>query len=645
MLRKDPIKIGAPLGRAFVFTRRYAGHDFFNGPRLAFYHDRVYARQALDSLVCHLGDDPFNYRLLDVWQPVYQKPWTRPRNTHELVRDLADKIHRGELFVYEEPCLERAAHLASLRAEPSATLTTDGPEPTAEADQPRVQPAPGQSAFRRETPTTAALGGNAAAVTGPAIATTPNTLAADPPEPKVRVEAGVFFDGTGNNRGNIQSFPGLIEQCLAAEAAGQMTEEDCSMAIAQRSGTSYLGAETNVSKLEFLYFKGTSAEGSLTKHSISVYVEGVGTKTGDKDIGWSLGTGLGARGLLEKTGQGVEILVQRLEDLQEERIDELVLDVFGFSRGAATARHFVNEVVAAREGALGQAFKEANLDWPDKVAIRFLGVYDTVAAIVNVSGLDFSPGNDRNHPANIHIAADTVEAAVHLTAAHERRQNFALNSLRDSTGDLPSNFGEWMLPGAHSDVGGGYHDRTLEEIKVRSPMVVVSNEGYRQKTEATFEYERMQQQLADVESEGWFGRYNPSGSLEIRIEGPGDGTIPGQTGPHESLHLWLSREVRGEYSRIPLHLMRELAVRHGVPFEPITQQYPDMVIPDELSEIADAIKAYVLDGAPLELSDGQNSLLKQRYIHHSDQYEPIGPLYPHKASPDYQRTTFFNQGR
>ena len=176
-------------------------------------------------------------------------------------------------------------------------------------------------------------------------------------------------------------------------------------------------------------------------------------------------------------------------------------------------------------------------------------------------------------------------------------------------------------------------------------MVVVSNEGYRQKTEATFEYERMQQQLADVESEGWFGRHNPSGSLEIRIEGPGGDTIPGQTGPHESLDLWLNREVRGEHSRIPLHLMRELAVRHGVPFEPITQQYPDMVIPDELSEIAVALKAHVLDGAPLELSDDQSSLLKQRYIHHSDHYEPIGPLYPHKTSPDRKRTTFFNQRR
>lgn len=107
MLYQDPIRIVGPLGRIYSFTRRYHGDDFFEGPRLAFHHDRAYARDHLLRLTRSVTGDPFNYRLLDVWQLVFQKPWTRPRNLNELVFDLTDKIHRGELFVYLEPNLER----------------------------------------------------------------------------------------------------------------------------------------------------------------------------------------------------------------------------------------------------------------------------------------------------------------------------------------------------------------------------------------------------------------------------------------------------------------------------------------------------------------------------------------------------------
>ena len=139
MLNKDPIRIAGPLGRIYSFTRHYQGDDFFEGPRLAFHHDRAYARDHLLRLTRSVVDDPFNSRLLDVWQLVFQKPWTRPRNVWELVTDLTDKIHRGELFVYLEPNLERD----------TPSLMKDGPgegeagliERISEqltADQPRV---------------------------------------------------------------------------------------------------------------------------------------------------------------------------------------------------------------------------------------------------------------------------------------------------------------------------------------------------------------------------------------------------------------------------------------------------------------------------------------------------------------------------
>ena len=53
----------------------------------------------------------------------------------------------------------------------------------------------------------------------------PDESPEDSPEeeerPKVRVEAGIFFDGTGNNRDNTQTYQQQVDECLTANAAGQ----------------------------------------------------------------------------------------------------------------------------------------------------------------------------------------------------------------------------------------------------------------------------------------------------------------------------------------------------------------------------------------------------------------------------------------
>ena len=292
MFFKDPIEIGAPLNRIYVFTRWYRGDDPFGHNRLAFPRDRTYATEALRRLVHHQGDDPFNYRLYDVWQLVYQKPWTRPRNVHELIRDLADKIHRGELFVYEHRTA-RIEAIAGAVSAPFASQFIHEPEPEQQAAQPRTQSASTRPPVDQSKIVPGGVGAP------PALADVPtpktenlNPIAAEPPKPKVRVEAGVFFDGTGNNRGNIQNYQKEIDECLAAYGAGKISEDECNLIISQQSGDSYLGAETNVSKLEELYMKDTIHENGQPVHRRSVYVPGVGTKTGDSDSGFGLGTGL-----------------------------------------------------------------------------------------------------------------------------------------------------------------------------------------------------------------------------------------------------------------------------------------------------------------------------------------------------------------
>lgn len=468
--------------------------------------------------------------------------------------------------------------------------------------------------------------------------------------PKVRVEAGIFFDGTGNNRGNTRAYQQNLDDCLTAHAAGTVSEAECSRELSQVMEGSYLNAETNVSKLETLYERSTIEQEGSSAHRFSVYVSGVGTKFGEPDDGLSMGLGLGERGILEKVEEGAKELTFEIGGLVNARIDELVLDVFGFSRGAATARHFVSREVidttgslySEYKGALVRAFEQEGIPWPKKITVRFLGLFDTVAGVADVGNLDFSAHDAKTGRVNVDVKPEHVQRAVQFVARDERRHNFSLNSLRNESGNLPGHFSEWSLPGAHSDIGGGYPDRFQERIEVRPPEVITGKD--RRNPEASFEFSRMLQQRALIRAEGWIGSLNPLASLEIEQKRlPMLPTQPSLSGNNVALHLWLDREVRGEYSRIPLYLMHKLAVDAGVPFEPIPTDNPQFVLPNELMTVARNLAAHVWHGQDLLLSPESNALLKQRYLHHSDHFLAVGLLYPFRPAKNGRRAVYPNK--
>ena len=479
----------------------------------------------------------------------------------------------------------------------------------------------------------------------------PDESADDSPEeedhPKVRVEAGIFFDGTGNNRDNTQAYQRQMDECLTANAAGAISEEECSSELSQILEGSYLNAETNISKLERMYQKGqfqSDEWGQVRKTSI--YVAGVGTKSGEPDDGPSMGLGLGEHGILKKVDQGSDDLVNEIIRLVSDPIDELVLDVFGFSRGAATARHFVSREVrdttgslyGEYKGALVKAFERQGIPWPKKVTVRFVGLFDTVAGIAELGNLDFSAHDAETGRINVNLRSEDAERVVQFAARDERRHNFSLNSLRGESGNLPDHFSEWVLPGVHSDIGGGYPDRFRERIEVRPPLVIKGKD--RRNPEASFEFSRMLQERALIKNEGWVGPLNPLATLEIEQERP-----PGLRGGDITLRLWLDREVRGEYSRIPLYLMHKLAVDAGVPFQSINPEVEGLSLPQELMTVARNLAAHVWHGSQLLMTPESKALLKQRYIHHSDHYLKLGPLYPFKPGKYGRRTVHPNMGQ
>lgn len=150
---------------------------------------------------------------------------------------------------------------------------------------------------------------------------------------------------------------------------------------------------------------------------------------------------------------------KKLEDVLKKSkpaVEQINVSVFGFSRGAAEARVFVNwlfEVCKQEKG--GWTFAGV------PIRLQFLGIFDTVASVGLANLLD--NGTLAGHQGwadntlEIHPA---VEQCVHYVAGHEVRACFPLDSVRVKS-SYPANAMEVMYPGSHSDVGGGYAPKDL----------------------------------------------------------------------------------------------------------------------------------------------------------------------------------------
>lgn len=154
------------------------------------------------------------------------------------------------------------------------------------------------------------------------------------------------------------------------------------------------------------------------------------------------------RRLVLKTWQ--DKLAAALKD-RKPRVEQINVSVFGFSRGAAEARVFVNW--------LFEVCKQENGGWTlagIPIRLQFLGIFDTVASVglANLTDTGTLAGHQgwADNTLEIHPA---VEHCVHYVAGHEVRACFPLDSVRVKT-TYPANAMEVMYPGSHSDVGGGY---------------------------------------------------------------------------------------------------------------------------------------------------------------------------------------------
>ncbi|MDE1232374.1 T6SS phospholipase effector Tle1-like catalytic domain-containing protein [Vibrio aestuarianus] len=354
---------------------------------------------------------------------------------------------------------------------------------------------------------------------------------------------------------------------------------------------------TNVQKLFELY----SQDKYLSDPNVfthAEYVTGIGTGNSKNiepadESTFGQGLGIGQYGVTAKVTTGVKQLSDNMHMIVSQifaqlgddvdGINKIQFDVFGFSRGAAAARHFINVVLDGEQGEFAQAFSKAcqksgvplayGFDWDEadeakaNCEITFAGLFDTVASVVDLLSFDFSTHHD-NGDVRLWLDPQRVRCAVHLTAdpSIECRYNFSLNHLNSV--DSAAHFHEFVLPGAHSDIGGGYHSRLSYNNSdyllpiLEKKLVKRASRSFSDRWDKDRAEQYVRRKLAEYKQRDLATGWQESDYTEPEIEFINHSK---KEGGRVVGRLYIQRKVEGELSRLYLRLMYGLAEFHGVP--------------------------------------------------------------------------------
>lgn len=469
-----------------------------------------------------------------------------------------------------------------------------------------------------------------------APATEPEQRVQATPTREITLTLGIFFDGTGNNAVNTQNMLKVytaghydLNDPEAGSILAKCAREN--FGVSGSSATSYTGYYTNIHWLSTLYSH-RFTEGC---HDVqrAVYIDGIGTDAGKPDSKLGQGFGISDTGVVAKTDKAVSMLTDSIQDaldaVDKKQTDSasivwsLQFDIFGFSRGAAAARHFANRVQSedpAIISAIRKAMTGVTLNSPPSGKTRFIGIFDTVAAIgTPVNGLN--PHSANTGDVKLTLRPGVAEKVFHITAANECRFNFALNSVKPAWPEL-------ALPGVHSDIGGGYLPVTKEELFLTRP--ATETVPYSQPGEKTQVYRQAMAQLQPLEkspslapllrtneisAETWYDdRLSPDRYGQMQKRSYAALTMRGRT-------------VRNDWSRVVLRVMLEAAQEAGVVFDPIQSKNRELSIPDELTPLWN--KALTMGKAvrngqmPQAFSQDELDVIAERYIHCSANWNAI----------------------
>ncbi|QDP84736.1 hypothetical protein FNJ88_03910 [Chryseobacterium sp. SNU WT5] len=485
---------------------------------------------------------------------------------------------------------------------------------------------------------------------------------------------GVFIDGTLNNMYNTEMKRKMDSLGSPKKTAPKNTtglgnlDVDDMKAIYKDNGdpdyseTSY---ENDLSNPAIL-FKNYIQDRSEDIMQFAIYTEGVGTHSAPKNQGGQLekedykkddimqapAFGAGDAGIRDKVRKSiVDILKVIKKNIKKEKefVNTITFDVFGFSRGAAAARHFVHVVkhgpyvakmglvhlvedlqknplplsylgkLMPDFGVLGQLLQEIDLlDSRTKVNVRFVGIYDTVPHHGLVQG------NDAKH-LGLHDV-NKANYVVHMVAEDEYRANFDLVKIssvaRTSTDSGKKGGMELTFPGVHCDVGGAYSEGGR-------------NLCYR--LLLSHDKDDLEKEKKYFIQQGWF----KEPELNIKT------TISEYYGKYRLEGDKLN--VSNQYSFIPLHIMSGFCQKKEVPINDETLlEFKNFSMDHKkfLQKIKDKLWAYSFEGGePIRYVDNgkENENLKNlryHYLHWNATYgsprEAVGTWLSGKNHPNIQ---------
>ncbi|MBR5210224.1 MAG: DUF2235 domain-containing protein [Paludibacteraceae bacterium] len=385
-------------------------------------------------------------------------------------------------------------------------------------------------------------------------------------QPKdLKVLMGVFFDGTGNNKYNIDyyknpkkprtkwndSYKSDYSNVAYEYSAYKHTIDGNPVAGFDYIRRVYITGIGTANRNIYLETDNLSDDMKKKADSKKEYKKNDSKSNAPENISYEGDStfpggaiGRGSMGVIPKIIIGCENIYKDLGlviDVASEKNTinkvELSLDVYGFSRGAAAARCFINCITKKhgkkskdKESLISYWLKKKGYGYSkdDKVEVsvkvRFVGLYDTVSSYGG--GVNLFNFNDVKE-LGLDCPDDVVEigAGVQFCAADEYRKNFSLTTVDSYGGKIK----QYIFPGAHSDVGGGYERTKNEPLKVPLNFLDVSEILSGTEILAGFKYEN------ELINEGWFvSQLNErTGKMEIEEY----------------------REVINTYSLIPLFIM------------------------------------------------------------------------------------------
>lgn len=400
----------------------------------------------------------------------------------------------------------------------------------------------------------------------------------------VKVTVNIFFDGTLNNAKNTEARLEYEKQYKFGQKLKeeQLSKEAKAFKENDEDNSSYDNYYSNIAIMQKIN------KFDKKNREISIYVEGEGTEDHQSDFTAGYAFGSGQTGIKAKVSIGFKKIKSEIDKLRKEKfinknefVNEIELNVFGFSRGAAAARHFI-----ALKHKLQQ---EYNLE-VGKFYVNFAGLFDMVSSYSESQSI--TPNFD-NDVEELNLKMEGVQKAVHLTASDEYRANFSLTSIK-TTIDAGLGF-ELALPGVHSDIGGGYAEK---ENEIRY-------------LEQELDYENITETLI---KQGWYTRNQIKTITDTKF-----GERPSAT----------RIGITNKYQFIPLAIMVALAEKYGLKFNRVNMERgsdADLYsVPQDLEEAKKSLVAYA------EQNDGAVS---KKVTVREEHLKPIRNKYLHRSTSD-----------